>query len=705
MGWRIPPWVGAVLLVAAVAAAYAPVWHAGFVWDDDLHLTANPHIVGPLGLKQIWTTPEANYFPLVLSHLWVLHRIFGLDPLPYHLMSVALHAGCALLLWRALRELAVPGALLGATIWALHPVQAESVAWISELKNTQSALFYLLGLLAFLRWLRTPAPRRIDRCYGGALACAVLAILSKSSTVMLPVVLGLCWWWRERDWQWRWVAWLVPFLACSLAAGLWTIWEQRVHSGASGAEWELGLPGRLALAGHVVWFYVGKLLWPEPLIFIYPRWTIDAARFATWVPTLAAAAVLAGLWLARVRGTCAWFFGAACFVVSLFPVLGFFNVYFFRFSYVGDHLQYLASMAVAAGMGAGADCLLRAAAAARPRVGAMLARVACCAVVAIFAGLTWRQCGTYHSAESLWRDTVDRNPAAWIAHNNLGLLRLEAGDSAGAVAHYRVALRLKPDYAEAHLNLGSAELIAGRVDAALPHLASAARLQPKDAGMQNSYGVALMQVGRREEAAPYFLAAARRRPELAGPHFNLGNVYFHRGDFTAAAAAWTESLRLQPDQPEARNHLGLAWQRLGRGADAIREFTAAIRAWPGYAEAHLNLGTTLLQAGRIAEAITALEQARQLAPQHPEIRNNLGSALVSANRPANAIPHYEAAIQLQPSYAEAHANLAAALARLGRVTEAIAHLRRAIELRPDHAETRESLRRLEAFRDANPTAK
>src|SRR5881409_3655228 len=145
-------WLLGLFLVGIVLLAYSQTRYAGFVWDDESHLTQNPCIVGPLGLKEIWTSMRAVYYPLVLTTFWVLHKFVGLNPLPYHLLNVVMHAGSAVLLWRVLRQLGVPGAWLGAVLWALHPVMVQSVAWVTELKNTQSCLFYLLSIYCFLNW-------------------------------------------------------------------------------------------------------------------------------------------------------------------------------------------------------------------------------------------------------------------------------------------------------------------------------------------------------------------------------------------------------------------------------------------------------------------------------------------------------------------------------------------------------------------------
>ena len=252
--WRRVDWLISAGIMVAVALAYAPVWRAGFIWDDDLHVTDNPVIVGPQGLWEIWTSPAANYFPLTMTSFWLQHALWKLNPLPYHLVNVAMHAACGLLLWIVLRELRVRGAWIGAALWALHPVQVESAAWISELKNTQSGVFFLLAVWFFLRWLewrRLPAAEENNEtaagsrshwgCYLLTLLCALLAILSKSSTVMLPVVFVLCCWWRRERWTFERVLALAPFFFLSAAAAGWTIWEQKFSSGAQGAEWEHSL--------------------------------------------------------------------------------------------------------------------------------------------------------------------------------------------------------------------------------------------------------------------------------------------------------------------------------------------------------------------------------------------------------------------------------------------------------------------------------
>jgi protein O-mannosyl-transferase len=256
-----PVWLS-LLLAAATIIAYLPALRGGFIWDDDDHLTNNPCVVGPLGFKEIWTSYATRICPLVISCFRVQYSLWGLDPLPYHLFTILMHACAAIVLWRVLLRLQVPGAWFGAALWALHPVQVESVAWITELKNTQSGFFYMLTGLFFVRARLAAqaqdAPRTRKNDWA-ALGFAVLAMASKSSTVVLPLVLGLFAWWIERGWRWRTVLRLAPYFALSAMSSALSLWTQGAQ-GLAGPDWARSWPERIVTAGQVVWFYQGKLL-------------------------------------------------------------------------------------------------------------------------------------------------------------------------------------------------------------------------------------------------------------------------------------------------------------------------------------------------------------------------------------------------------------------------------------------------------------
>ena len=598
-------WLKGLLLVAAVVFAYQPAWHAGFIWDDNTHITTNPCIVGPLGFKGIWTSSAATYYPLVLTSFWVQHAIWGLNPLPYHLVNIAMHAACVVLLWLVLRCLKVPGAWFGAALWGLHPVQTESVAWITELKNTQSCLFYLLAIRFFLKWRAagTFAGRKgTDWDYALALLCAMLAILSKASTVMLPVVLGLIWWWSDGCWRWRNLFRLAPFFIISAAASGWTIWEQQFHSGAVGLDWSQSRPERLVIAGKVVWFYLGKLLWPHPLIFIYPRWEIDASRPTAYVPVLALGVTFLLLWLNRRSRIAPVFFAFVYFVVSLFPVLGFFNVYFFRYSFVGDHFQYLASLGPLALAAAGITTALDHFKKGKP----FLEPVFCGTLLLVLGLLTWQQCGIYADVETLWRTTLARNPNSILANNNLGVILVRKGQLDEAIAHFQKALQDHPDdpetrnnlavaLAKAHGNYANTLVQMGRDDEAMVEFRAALEIFSYFADARHSLAVILLNKGQVDEAIAQFQTIREQYPDDPMASFDLGNAYFQKGQMDEAAAFYQKALKIKPDDVAARNNLGMAFLKKGMVDEAAVQFRKALALQPDFALARTNLAKALLQ--------------------------------------------------------------------------------------------------------------
>jgi len=659
-----------LLLVSLTLAAYWPVLRAGFIWDDDAHLTANPCIVGPLGFKAIWTTSSALYYPLVLTTFWVEHALWGMNPLFFHLVNVLTHALSAILLWRALSRLDVWGAWFGAALWALHPIQVESVAWITELKNTQSCFFYLLAVLFFLRWrraFRDEVKATLD--YGLVVLFAVLAILSKSSTVMLPIVLALCWWWKDRRWRWRNTIWLLPILMVSAAASAWTVWEQKFHSGAQGEEWGQSALERLAIAGKAVWFYVGKLLWPHPLIFVYPRWQVDVLHPIFFFPAAAAVFLCVILWFGRDHE---WlrpvFFGFAYFLVSLFPVLGFFDVYFFRYSFVGDHFQYLASMGLIALVGAALTRL--------PKPARMLSVV----LLLVLLVMTWQQTKIYRDQEMLWRDTLAKNPAAWIAHTILANALAQQGRLAEAIQHYEQTLEIKPDYAEAHNNLGLALAEEGKLAQAIQHYERALQLKPTNGEACNNLGVALAAEGNLPEAIRYYERALQLKKDYAEAHYNLGIALTAQGKLPEAIKQYERALQLKPNYPQAYYSIGNALAHQGNLPEAIRHYARALQLKPDYAEAYVNLGGALALQGKLQEAIHHYERALQLKPDNVEVHCNLGGALAQQGNLPEAIHHYERALQLKPDDPEIDYNLASVLARQGKMPEAIQHFEQALAL-------------------------
>lgn len=508
----------AVALVTATALAYWPALRAGFIWDDAAHLTA-PALRSWAGLGRIWSEPGATqqYYPLLHSFFWFEHRLWGDSALGYHAANLAWHAAAAVLAGRLLRRLAVPGAWLAAALFALHPVQVESVAWISEQKNTLSAVCYLAAALA---WLRFTA-RRSRGAYWTAFALFGLGLLTKTIVATLPAALLVLEWWRRGRLSWRGeVAPLLPWLVLGAGAGLFTAWLERHLIGAGGAAFDLPIAQRCLLAGWAPWFYVGKLVWPVGLTFIYPRWLPDPGVLHAWVPLAGCVVALALLgWRARSRRAplaAALFFGG-----TLFPVLGFFNVYPFIYSFVADHFQYLASLGPFALVAGGVAGWLARAAPPWRRLG----RGGTLAVLATLGVLTAGQSRLYHDAATLYRATVERNPGAWMAWNNLGReLMTDRARRAEALDCFERAVALRPDYPEALNNLGLTLAWLGRAAEGVRPLERSVRLQPAAAEAHNNLGIALAGSGRAAEALRAFRMAAALNPTLPNIRENWGRA-------------------------------------------------------------------------------------------------------------------------------------------------------------------------------------
>jgi tetratricopeptide (TPR) repeat protein len=642
--------LGCALLLAATLLAYHPAWQAGFIWDDDAHVT-RPFLSSLHGLARIWFEPGATqqYYPLLYSAFWLEHRAWGDQACAYHLLNIVLHAGVAALLFRLLRRLSVAGAFLAAALFALHPVGVESVAWISEQKNTLSALLYLAAALAYLRFDR--GRRASDYALG--LGLFLLALLSKSVTATLPAALLVLLWWRHgRISARRDVLPLAPWFAAGIAAGVVTSWMERTHVGARGAAFALGPADRLFIAGRALWFYLGKLVWPADLTFIYPRWEIRASDPVQWLPPLGALAALALLWRIRqrTRGPLAV---ALLFAGTLVPALGFFNLFPFLYSFVADHFQYLAAPAVLTGAAAAITLL----AARLPAAGRAAVHAGSVALVAFLGVLTWRQCGMYRDLETLWTTTIARNPACWMAYNNLASELLKGGRTEEAIADLGAALRLAPDDAAAHATLGQAWEQERKYREAAAEYERALALEPSNAAAQLDDGILLARMGRAGEAAEHFRRALVTEPDSAGAHTGLGNVLLQEGQLEAAATQYRLALADDPRAVAARTNLGAVLIQQGKVAAAREEFERAVAADPRFAPAELNLGTLLLQTGHADQAIPRLAAAAALDPRSAAAEGNLGFALLQAGRPAEAVAPLERSLLLEPGNADTRANL------------------------------------------------
>ena len=503
LNWNRPQWPGLLIIVLLTFLAYSPALNGDFIWDDDLHITKKKAVIGEESFKRIWTTSDAVYYPLVLTTFWVEWRLWSGQPMGFHIVNVLLHAINAILLCFLFHQLGIKWAWLGGAIFALHPVHVESVAWITELKNVQSGFFYLLTLLFYLRFL----DNRRRQWYLATLIMFLAALLSKPSTVMLPVILLIIHWWLNRPLQKKDIFSIVPFFVLSALASLWTIWEQQYHSGAIGPEWSIGLLERTVIAGYNIWFYIIKLLFPYNLTFFYPRWEIGPLSIITYFPL----ALLLILCLASLKNYTAWgksvFIALSYFIVTLFPILGFFNFYFMRYSFVGDHFQYLPSMGIIALITCGAALYFEKLDLAQTKktfswqkIGAGLGL----AVLLIFGALTWKQGHIYKDMETLLRDAINKNPKAWMAHSNLGMMYAEKGLLDKALVEFKETLRIYPDNSGAHNSLGNIYLLQKKYKRAIETYRGALKLDPENKGFLYNLALSYEGTGNFKLAKEYY---------------------------------------------------------------------------------------------------------------------------------------------------------------------------------------------------------
>jgi tetratricopeptide (TPR) repeat protein len=520
------------LLVLAVLAAYVPAIRGGFVWDDDFYVTDNATLRSLEGLRRTWLETDANpqYYPVTFTTFWVEYQLWGLNPLGYHLVNVLLHAGSSVLLWRLLRGLGVPGAGLAAALFALHPVHVESVAWITERKNTLSGLLYLAAARAFLGFASRDKPRRIPL---GALVLFACALLSKSVTATLPIALGLVIVWNRGRLGRRELGWVGLMLVAGAGMGLLTAHLERHHVGAVGEDWALGPLERCLLAGRIFWFYLGKLAWPATLSFVYTRWPIDTADAGAYVFPLAAVGLVGALGAARRWIGPGALVALVYFVITVSPALGFVSVFPMRYAWTADHFQYLASIGPLA-LGAAAVTRLGE----RWKLASRAAwRLAAGVLLLALGLLTWRQAGTYRDEETLWRATLSRNPRAWMAEYNLARLLFRRGDLVESLELARRALQHKPQDDDTYNLLGNVLAAKGQVDDAIPMYRNAIRVNPRYAMAYHNLAIALEKKNLRQEAIATYRQALRVEPTLLPARNNLAVALYQAG---AYPEAWRE---------------------------------------------------------------------------------------------------------------------------------------------------------------------
>ena len=634
-----PSWKHLLLVALLALVAHVTSLGAGWIWDDDSYVTANPLMSSPSGFVDAFTpgtTPQ--YYPLVFAGLWVQHAVVGTEPFAYHAINVLLHAANSMLLVAVLTRLGVRHAFWIGALFAVHPMGVESVAWVTERKNVQSMLFALASVSIYLRFLDAPKGRVLGTWLAAFLLFAG-ALLSKTTAIFVPPCLVLAMLWMRRPIDARFITSVVPFFVAGIAAGLFTAHVERTIVGAAGEEFSHSILERLQIAGHTAAFYVMRFLLPTEQIFIYPRFTPEVSNALAWTPFalgLIALTVCILRW-SRARGpllALLWY-GAA-----LFPALGFFDVWPFRYSFVADHFAYAAMPVLALGSVVLATTALA-------RIPARMTTIAASVVVLACIALAWRATAKYENEETLWLDTARRNPEAWIAHNNLASIELqraggaiERRDPDAARVHAMQALErstrageLKPDEASNAANRSEAHRLLGDLDAALREIELAASLQPKYGDFQWSRARILEMMGRTDDARAAFERCAElgagTRDEAAARR-DLMRLAIARDDHAEAIRECRALLALEPRNPDLIASLGSLLVKTGDIEQARREFRRALALRPLFATdralVSASLGYLRLvidtrpDSAELAEARAAVDTLRSFAPNDPGTR-------------------------------------------------------------------------------------
>jgi protein O-mannosyl-transferase len=578
------------VIIIAVAWVYSPVFHGAWLWDDDWYILNQPMVGDLAGLWKTWFQPGSwiEYYPLEETLLWIEWHLFGRDTLGYHLVTIALHAGNALLVWRLLAKLGLGKAWLGGLIFAVHPAAVDSVAWIAETKNTMSTLPCLLAMAAWVDYEN----RRKPQDYALALLFFVLAMLCKIAVTPLPVVLLLYAWWKRREIGWRDVGAAAPFFAValilakiSLASG--DIYLQRIPSNAGETMPELGLASRLVLAGESLGVYFTHLFWPVGLLPNYPQWTVDPRSPLSYVPWLIVGAVFLVLWFRRGSWGAPALLGVGFFLLFLAPFLGFVVAAYMAFTWIMDHFLYIAmigpiGLAVAA---------LESVEAQAPSSWRVAVTGAATLIVTLLAFESHGYSVAYIDEATLWTYTVEHDPGDWLAHDNLGKALVLLNQPEEAERQLRMTLSFKPHSARVHFVHGRALVELNRVTEGIAEYDTALAITPSDPEIYNQKGVALLQLGRIPEALTQFEQAIKLRPYYAIAYNNIGTALAQQGQTSEAIEKFTQAVNLTPDFVEARDNLGTALLKMGRMSEAVAQFQQALRIQPDDPKALQNMET------------------------------------------------------------------------------------------------------------------
>ena len=577
--------------LVAIFVFYFPALSGEFLWDD-VNFSDERTIHNWSGLWDIWFAPsevskEGHYWPATYTTFWLEHKLFGLNPLGYHIVNCILYFLNVVLIWRLLLKLEVPGAWAISMIFTVHPLHVESVAWLIERKSLLSALFYLGAVHVWLRFRESPN----SKTYILALGLYALGMLSKSIVVTLPAALLVLLWWKQERVSVQDAMHLLPFFIVGFAI---TLGDYLFYVSREEIDLAYSFVERILIAAQVVWFYVGKLLWPTNLIVIYPHWDVSADNLIAWLFVAATAGVLILLWNCRHRIGKGPLAGIAFFVITLSPILGFVDYGYMQFSFVADRYQYLAGLGLMAVLVGGAVHAMQPHVTSFKPVG-----IGMFALLVIGLGtLTWHQAAIYQARVAFFSHIVAHHPTARDAYHNLGNALLQAGRIEEAYEASLKAIELRPNNSMSHSNLARTLIRLERYDEAEESLKRALELKPKSSIAWQNFGILHFKQQRYEEAVAAYQKVLITNANSAKAYAGMGAALFELGRYEETVQSLARSIELHPAPTSVIARLillGQAASKLGRLEEATRSYETALSLNPNMEDVRIRTGLEQLR--------------------------------------------------------------------------------------------------------------
>jgi len=711
------------IIIILCAIIYVPSLQNGFIWDDNHYVYKNPLVQRMDGLKRIWFRRETpQYYPIVFTTFWTEHKLWGLNPFGYHFVNMLLHMTNALLLFQVIRKIYPRGAFPVALLFAIHPIQVETVAWISELKNLLSLCFFLLAMLSYLQF---DLSKKFTH-YLRTLGLFVCALLSKSISVCFVFVPIIYKWWRNGKISWREIRVSMPFFFIGLLSGVNTIYWEMHKVGAKGHEFGLTFLERLILAGRILLFYPYKICFPFEFIFFYPRWEVDVTQWWQWVFLVISIMVFLSFFYLRNTIGRGAFALSSFYFISIFPALGFINVYPMVYSFVADHFSYLSLPPLLLLLCGSVIFLFDKITPQKSLLAEKFSRYRgfiflflAIPAIAYMCLKSMDLTRIYKDQFTLWEYLIHKNPSLSASYINLGNLYYEKGDNDKAISLYRKAIELDPDNPTACYDLGNVYMEFGMYEKAVFLFKQTTVSDLRQPSVYNNLGLSYIHLGRSEEAMKQFGIAIEidphykkafinliklikeRRETSAWPESedseyiaeqvrflnDLGVIEGKAGDIRAAIALFNEALAIDPDHVETCNNLGYAYYRIGNNDRAEEYFKTALEIDPDNEQARVYLGHIKKRGAPSAE-----EAKEGLSvPEKVELLNKTGVEKGKAGDFDGAISSFKEAVELDPNYAESYNSLGYAYFKKGEYKLAEEYFKKALEANPSHEKARINL--------------